>query len=80
MRTYLAYRRAGISRMASVRGQLHSWELFLKYAWPSLCYWWFWHITLPIMKRKNPAKFQETIDHMDEALKELSRFIEHPQG
>lgn len=76
MRTYLAYRQAGLSRITSVRGQLHSWELFLKYSYPSLRYWWFWHITLPRMKRRNPAKFQKTMDHMDEITKELSRLLD----
>lgn len=76
-KTYFSYRRqAKLTVLASLRGQLHSWKLNLRYASSNFKIWWFWHVSTPFLKRTNPAKFKERMDRMKEALIEFKELME----
>jgi len=75
-KTYFSYRRhIGLSRWAGVRGQIHSYKLAIQYAPSNFKMWWFWHVSMPFIKRTNPAKFKERMARMNEALEELKELM-----
>jgi len=75
IRTYLSYRKAGLSIRASVRGQIHSWKLDIWYAPSNFRYWWFWRVYLSVLKRTNPDKFRETMKRINKGLMELAEIM-----
>lgn len=64
MRTYQAYRKAGLSKRAAISGQWYAFKLDAYYLPLTFRYWWFWRVSLPWLKWRNREEFKKVIDRM----------------